>query len=143
VNEDDDVFAERDAFGLTSDDWMSFLGYGPEYYSGPAMLWWALAGVAEDQEGPCIMREHPFLTLLTSVASDARALATLASSSHQDDVRALAPALHNLHRRITTAAQIAVRMDDLNEDEDRPPGGAPSPPRALPSPKVPARPRGR
>jgi hypothetical protein len=115
VNED--AFAERDACGLTLDDWASLLGFRLDTYTGPALLWWALAGISGNGVGA--VSANPFPDLLTSVAGDARALARLASSSEQEDVRALAPALHNLHRRIATAAEIARRAKDLEQDDRR------------------------
>jgi hypothetical protein len=134
VNED--AFAERDGCGLTLDDWVSFLGLTPDTYTGPALLWWALAGI---RPGVNLMHPNPFPDLLISVASDARALATLAASSQQDDVRALAPALHNLHRRIATAAEIASRTKDLEEDDRRMAREAPPAPLPPPSSEVRAR----
>jgi hypothetical protein len=115
VNED--AFAERDACGLTQEDWASLLDFGLDTTTGPALLWWALAG--RSRNGVDAVNAAPFPDLLTSLAGDARALATLASSSGQEDVRALAPALHNLHRRIATAAEIAHRAKDLEEDDRR------------------------
>jgi hypothetical protein len=115
VNED--AFAERDAFGLTLEDWASLLDLGLDTTTGPALLWWALAG--SSSKGGYAVTANPFPDLLASVAGDARALATLASSSAQEDVRALAPALQNLHRRLATAAEIACRARDLEEDDRR------------------------
>ena len=112
----EDAFAERDACGLTLDDWASFLGLTLDTYTGPALLWWALAGI---RQGVNLMHPNPSPDLLTSVARDAYALATLAASSQQEDVRALGPALHNLHRRIEAAAEIARRADDLAKDDRR------------------------
>ena len=120
----EDPFAERDGCGLTLDDWASFLGLTPDTYTGPALLWWALAGT---NQGVNLVHPNPFPDLLTSVASDARALATLASSSQQNDVRALAPSLHNLHRRLTAAAEMARRAHDLAEDDRRHPPEPPPP----------------
>src|ERR1051325_1021512 len=82
-------FAERDGCGLTLDDWASFLGLTPDTFTGPALLWWALAG---GKQGVNLMHPNPFPDLLTSMASDTHALATLATSSQQNEVRALAPA---------------------------------------------------
>ena len=103
------LFAERDPFGLTADDWLSFLGHGPEHYTGPALLWWALVGGGAPSKG--LMKAHAFSDLLISLAADASALATLATSSRDPPVRALAPALTNLHHRIAAAAEIAYRID--------------------------------
>ena len=124
----EDPFAERDGFGLTLDDWASFLGLTPDTYTGPALLWWALAGT---NQGVNLMHPNPFPDLLNSLASDARALATLATSSQQNDVRALAPALHNLHRRLVTAAEMARRAHDLAEDDRRHPPEPPPPPSTI------------
>jgi hypothetical protein len=87
----EDAFAERDAFGLTADDWASFLGHGPPHYSGPALVWWALAGRSA-VKGPSSMSADPLSDLLSSIVADANALALLATASRDDDVRALAPA---------------------------------------------------
>ena len=113
----EDAFAERDACGLTLNDWASLLGFGLDTTTGPALLWWALAG--SSRQGGYAVSATSFPDLLTSLAGDARALATLASSAVQADVRELAPALHNLHRRIATAAEIACRAKDLEEDDRR------------------------
>ena len=122
----EDAFAERDACGLTLEDWASLLDFGLDTYTGPALLWWALAGIARNG-GRYPVNANPFPDLLASVAGDARALAMLASSSGQEDVRALAPALHNLHRRLATAAEIAQRAHDLEGDDRRHPPEAPPP----------------
>jgi hypothetical protein len=121
-------FAERDGCGLTLDDWASFLGLTPDTYTGPALLWWALAG---GKQGVNLMHPNPFPDLLTSMASDTHALATLATSSQQNEVRALAPALHNLHRRLLAAAEMARRAYDLAEDDRRHPPEPPPPSAAL------------
>lgn len=139
----EDAFADRDAFGLTADDWASFFGLSPEFYTGPALLWWALADGTNDDDGPYAVSETPLPDLLSAIAGDARALGTLASSSLEDDVQALAPALKNLHRRIAAAAEIALRMQELEEDEGRGPRADPAPPGAPPSPDVPGRRRNR
>jgi hypothetical protein len=115
VNED--AFAERDACGLTLEDWASLLGFGLDTTSGPALLWWALAG--SSRKGGYAVSATAFPDLLTSLAGDARALATLASSAAQADVRELAPALANLHRRLAAAAEMARRAKDLEEDDRR------------------------
>jgi hypothetical protein len=115
VNED--AFAERDAFGLTEDDWASLLGFGLDTCTGPALLWWALGG--SPRKGGYAMIATPFPDLLISLAGEACALAMLTSSSSQEEVRALAPALQNLHRRLATAAEIARRAKDLEEDDRR------------------------
>ena len=113
----EDAFAERDACGLTQDDWASLLGFGLDSYTGPALLWWALAG--SSRKGGYAMSANPVPDLLTSLAGDARALATLASSAVQVDVRELGPTLHNLHRRLAAAAEIAHRAKELEEDDRR------------------------
>ena len=112
----EDAFAERDACGLTLEDWASLLDFHLDTYTGPALLWWALAGI---KKGVNLMNPNPLPDLLTAVASDAQALAMLASSSMQEDVRALAPTLQNLHRRLATAVEIARRAKDLEEDDRR------------------------
>jgi hypothetical protein len=61
----------------------------------------------------------PFPDLLISLAADAHALAALAASSSQEGVRALGPALTNLHRRLAAAAEMARRAKDLEEDDRR------------------------
>src|SRR5262249_55479171 len=111
VSKDHDAFAERDAFGLTEDDWASYLGHGPEHYSGPALLFWALGG--RTVEGAGAMKRRPFPDILASIEADARVLAELASTSLDTAVRSLGPALRNLHRRIAATAEMAVREDDL------------------------------
>jgi hypothetical protein len=115
VNEN--AFAERDACGLTQDDWASLLGFGLDTITGPALLWWALAG--SSRKGGYAMSATAFPALLTSLAGDARALAMLASSAVQADARELGPALHNLHRRLAAAAEIACRAKELEEDDRR------------------------
>src|SRR4051812_31935373 len=105
---EEDAFATRDAFGLTPDDWASFQGGGPAHYTGPAMLFWALAGIF-DQERPFVM-SSPIADLLASLTADARALATLAASSTDENLRTLAWALRNHQRRLATATEMAVRM---------------------------------
>jgi hypothetical protein len=133
VNEEA-FFEERDPFGLTSDDWMSYLGFSPDGYTGPAMLFWALAGDSRER-GEYPMNGRGLPALLSSVAGDARALATLAFSSREEDVRALGSALDNLYRRIATATEIAIRM--ANEEEDaRVPHAGPPDELALRSPKL-------
>jgi hypothetical protein len=132
----EDAFADRDAFGLTRDDWWSFLGDGPEFYSGPALLWWALVGSTLDH-GPNAMSDGPLPELLSSILGDVRALATLASTSQDDDVQALAPALENLCRRIATAAEIATRLQEDDTGESGPCADPPSP--TLPALKPPRR----
>ena len=123
----ENAFAERDGCGLTLDDWASFLGLTPDTYTGPALLWWALAGIGQ---GVNLMQPNPLPALLTSMAGDAHALATLATSSQHADVRALGPALTNLHRHLVTAVEIARRAHDLEEDDRRHPPDAPPPPSA-------------
>jgi hypothetical protein len=105
----------RDACGLTVDDWACFLGDSLCGYSGPILLWWALVGKPTD-DGAEAMSGYPFPDLLAALAADARVLAELSSSSIRDDVRALAPALRNLYRRIDAAAEIAHRLE-ANPDE--------------------------
>ena len=113
----EDAFADRDAFGLTQDDWASLLGFGLDTFTGPALLWWALAG--STRKGGYAVTATPFPDLLTALASDAHALATLTTTSSQEGLRALGPALHNLHRRLATAAEMARRAKDLEEDDRR------------------------
>ena len=113
----EDAFAERDAFGLTEDDWASLLDFGLDTTTGPALLWWALAG--STRQGGYAMIAAPFPDLLIALAADAQALAMLATSSSQEGVRALGPALGNLHRRLAAAAEIARRAKDLEEDDRR------------------------
>ena len=113
----EDAFAERDAFGLTEDDWASLLDFGLDTTTGPALLWWALAG--STRKGGYAMIAAPFPDLLISLAADAHALAATTASSSQEEVRALGPALANLHRRLAAAAEIARRARDLEEDDRR------------------------
>ena len=113
----EDAFAERDACGLTQDDWASLLGFRLDTTTGPALLWWALAG--SSRPGRYAVSATAFPDLLTSLAGDARALAALASSAVQGDVRELGPALHNLHRCLEAAAEIAHRAKELEEDDRR------------------------
>jgi hypothetical protein len=41
----EDPSAPRDAFGLTAEDWQSLREDHPDEYTGPALLWWTLAGI--------------------------------------------------------------------------------------------------
>lgn len=136
MNEHQDAFADRDAFGLTADDWTSFLAFSIEHYSGPALLWWALAGSRIDAKAG-VMSSSPFPDLLSALAGDAYALAKLASSSIEKDARAMAPALNNLHRRIATAAEIAMRLES---DKGGQHGPRDEPPRPLSAPSPEGRP---
>jgi hypothetical protein len=106
----DDTCAPRDAFGLTADDWQSLLRYHPDEFTGPALLWWALCGFSLDDD-PARMTKGRLPELLLAIKADACALARLASDSRDEEVRALGPALENLHRRIAVAAEIAARRE--------------------------------
>ena len=71
-------------------------------------LFWALAGIFE-QERPFIM-SSPIADLLAALTADAHALATLAASSTDENLRTLSWALHNHQRRLATATEMAVRL---------------------------------
>ena len=119
MNDNNDAFADRDAFGLTADDWASFLGNGPSYYTGPALLWWALSGIPGG-EGPTMVVRNPFPELLISLAAEAKALVMLSDTSQHDSVRAFSPGLKNLYRRMAAAAEIAVRLEEDKGGEHGP-----------------------
>ncbi len=106
-----------DAFGLGADDWVSLASGDRDNYTRAAMLWWALAGVPDDQ-GPAGKTEGALHNLLASLSADARGLVAAARSARDENVRAMAGALDNLCRRLDLAAEIA---DALVEAEvDRP-----------------------
>jgi hypothetical protein len=114
----------RDACCLKDDDWRSLLGFSRSLYSGPAMLWWALVG-NPSREGGNTMSGHPLSDLLTALAVDMNALAALASASREESMRALGAGLSNLHRHMEVAAEIALRLDELEAHGRRiPPGSA-------------------
>jgi hypothetical protein len=133
VHEHEDAFADRDGCGLSADDWTSFINGSAEFYSGPAVLWWALAGSPE--HGGVVMSAS-LSDLLGSLADDAGALAALSASSNEPPVRALGAGLGNLHRRMEAATEIARRLES---DEDGPYVRRAEPPKAplaLPKPRV-------
>jgi hypothetical protein len=96
----------HDAFGLSGDDWVSLSGGSTEFYSRTAMLWWALAGV-DDDDGPDTKTEAALRNFLIALGSDVRALVATSRSSQNDAVRRIAGSLENLSRRLDLAAEIA------------------------------------
>jgi hypothetical protein len=86
---DDDSYVDReDAFGLSSDDWISLTGGSPEFYSRTAMLWWALAGV-EDDGGPVPKTEAALCNFLLSIRADVHALMATSRRSTDENMRAI------------------------------------------------------
>jgi hypothetical protein len=106
-----------DAFGLTSDDWISLSSGTPEHFSPTAALWWALAGIEGDGD-PDLKTEAALRNLLVSVGADVRALMATSRSSMDENVRSIAGALANVCRRLDLAAQIAESL--LGHEIDRP-----------------------
>src|SRR5829696_8624496 len=98
------------------------------------MLFWALAG-GDGEQGVHAMIRSPLPNLLSAIALDARALATLTRSSRTEDVKVLAPSLDSLYRRIATAAEISLRKQELEQHEGDRAGGDPPPPPVLFGPK--------
>jgi hypothetical protein len=105
----EDPSAPRDAFGLTAEDWQSLRrDQNLDEYTGPALLWWTLAGLTANK-GPGGISKGPLADLLTAITGDLNALARLMALSEDEAVQALAPALDNLYRRIAAAAEMASR----------------------------------
>jgi hypothetical protein len=107
----------EDAFGLSSDDWISLTGGSPEFYSRTAMLWWALAGV-EDDGSPVSKTEAALRNFILAVRADVQALMATTRCSSEDNVRALAGSLENVCRRLALAAEIAETL--IEAEFDRP-----------------------
>jgi hypothetical protein len=106
-----------DAFGLTKDDWISLShGGSTEFYGRTAMLWWALAGV-EDDDGPVPKTDAALTNFLVSIHADVRALMVAASSARNRDVRSMAGSLENVCRRLELAAEISEAL--LGAEYDR------------------------
>jgi transcriptional regulator with XRE-family HTH domain len=63
----------------------------------------ALAGLTLDET------DGPLPNVLSSIALEARALATLAKSSPDESVKALAPSLDKLYQRIAALAEVTLR----------------------------------
>ena len=117
-DDDDNPYVDReDAFGLSSDDWISLTGGSPEFYSRTAMLWWALAGV-EDDGGPVPKTEAALRNFLLAIRADVHALMAASRRSTDDSVRALAGSLENVCRRLELAAEIAETL--LGAEVERP-----------------------
>jgi hypothetical protein len=112
----EDVYEEpRDAFGLSPDDWMSYLTDEPEGYTGAALLLWGLADVT-GEDGVNDTTGAPLTEMLKALAGDAQALAMLTAGSNQHSVQDLSPALRNLSRRLAVAAELASRVEGLYDD---------------------------
>ncbi len=108
---------DPDAFGLSSDDWISLTGGNHEYYSSTAMLWWALAGV-EDDAGPFPKTDAALRNFLLAIYADLNGLMAAARGSSNDRVMAIAGTLENACRRVLLAAEIAETLTHAEYDRD-------------------------
>ncbi len=80
------------------------------------MLWWALAGVPDD-DGPVTKTGLALCDYLRALGADVRALMAATRGAHRGEIGDLSGALENLWRRMELAADIAKRQDDLRDDE--------------------------